>query len=66
MIYKNIYGFQVMETLKSGKRVYCVDKQDKKIFDMRVRTVDTVLGMIEMAEKESDGNRIEFFTEVDS
>ena len=65
MIYKNIYDFQVMETLKRGKKVYCVDKQDKKIFDMRVRTVDTVFELLEMAEKESDSNRIEFFTEVD-
>lgn len=66
MIYKNIYDFQVMETLKSGKKVYCVDKQDKTVFDVSDCTVSAVFELLKMAEKESDSNRIEFFTEVDS
>lgn len=66
MIYKNIYDFQVMETLKRGKKVYCVDKQDKMIFNVCECTVNAVFELLGISEKESDSNRIEFFTEVDS
>lgn len=66
MKYINIYDFQVMETLKSGKNVYCVDRRNKTISNLCVRTVETVFELLEMAEKESGSNRIEFFTEVDS
>lgn len=66
MIYKNIYDFQVMETIKRGGKVYCVDKRDKTIFDLRDCTVNTVFELLELSEKESGRNRIEFFTEVES
>lgn len=66
MIYKNIYDFQVMGTLKSGKNVYCVDRHNKTIFNLCECTIKEVLGLLEIAERESENNRMEFFTEVDS
>lgn len=66
MIYKNIYDFQVMETIKRGEQVYYVDKRDKKIFALNMSTVSRVFNLLDMAAKESGSNRIEFFTEVDS
>lgn len=66
MIYKNIYDFQVIETIKRGKKVYCVDKRDKTMFCLCDCTVNTVFELLELSEKESGSNRIEFFTEVHS
>nr|DAV57921.1 MAG TPA: hypothetical protein [Caudoviricetes sp.] len=66
MIYKNIYDFQVMETIKRGEKVYCTDKRNKKIFELNERTVNSVFELLGMAEKESGSNRMEFFTEVNS
>lgn len=66
MIYKNIYDFQVMETIEKKQKVYCVDKRDKTMFDLCDCTVNTVFELLELSEKEPGSNRIEFFTEVDS
>lgn len=66
MIYKNIYDFQVIEAIKRGEKVYCVDKRGKTMFDMCDCTINSFFELLGMAEKESGSNRIEFFTEVDS
>ena len=59
--YKSIYGWEVLEKIREGKKVYVLDREDKSVVCVNDVSVKD-LAQIEIYGKESK-NRFEFWIE---
>jgi hypothetical protein len=59
--YVTIYPFQVIEKIKEGNDVYCVDKGTHNITHLNAEIVDSLMTIIKAAEKVGNYERYEFY-----
>lgn len=59
--YVTIYPFQVIEKIKEGNDVYCVDKALHTIKHLNAEIIDSVMAIIKAAEKVGNYERYEFY-----
>jgi hypothetical protein len=59
--YVTIYSFQVIEKIKEGNDVYCVDKGTHTITHLNAELVDSLMTIIKSAEKVGNYERYEFY-----
>lgn len=65
-VYKDIYAFQVIDEIKSGKDVYVIDKAASETCDAIVFAVDmSVCDFIEAIFNPNKENRFSFFEIVE-
>ena len=59
MVYKSVYHFLVWDKIKSGKTVFCLDKECKVIHVINKMSVEEALSLLNTAER--DAARFEFW-----
>ena len=62
MKYKTIYHFMVSDEIEAGNKVYCLDREDKCVFEVNDLPFENALGLIRDAK---DNDRYEFWREVE-
>lgn len=59
--YVNIYSFQVMEMLKQGEKIHCIDREQHEVFYVNTLPAQTLAQiLVNDTKKEYDG-RYEFY-----
>jgi len=61
MTYKTIYHFLVLDEIKDGKTVYCLDRKEKQVYCVNELTVNDTVAMINANDTEPD--RFEYWIE---
>jgi hypothetical protein len=56
-----VYSFQVFETIKEGKEVYCVDKELRELFLINTITTQMFSKILKESAKKENYNRFIFY-----
>lgn len=62
--YKDIYEFRVLDEIKAGAKVYCIDKYNREITSVEGLHLDEFFYLLDKAEQEA--GRFEFYKIVES
>ena len=59
--YLNVYSFQVLEKVKEGKTVYCLDKARNKVLNVEFMELRDFFDMLHDSEDERNYGRFIFY-----
>ena len=59
--YVEVFSFQVFETIKEGKEVYCVDKELRELFLINTITTQMFSKILKESIKKENYNRFTFY-----
>lgn len=62
MLYKSVYRFLVLDEIKKGKTVYCLDREFKVVHTINDMSVEAAMALLHIADE--DVPRFEFWEEV--
>lgn len=61
MRYVNVYWFNVIDTLKDGKEVFCIDKEHHEVLCVATLPVKTLVSILTVCEEKESFDRFEFY-----
>jgi hypothetical protein len=62
MSYKSVYRFLVLDEIKRGKTVYCLDRELKVVHTVNDMSVEAAMALLNIADE--DSVRFEFWEDV--